>query len=149
MVVLAPAPQSRLEKTQTFELPVIDLSCQSEAPDQVVAACEAYGFFKVINHRVPRETISLAEEQSLRFFNKPSSEKHKAGPANPLGYGSKNIGFAGDTGEVEYLVLGANPNLFDISQRAKNIFDDDPAKFRYSINCKLAPRYNNSCFVLI
>ncbi|GMP57193.1 hypothetical protein CsSME_00021378 [Camellia sinensis var. sinensis] len=128
MVVATPTP-IRSEKIREVELPIIDLSAErSEVSKLIVKACEELGFFKVINHGVPEDVIARMEEESFLFFSKSGSEKQRAGPANPYGYGSKNIGFNGDTGEVEYLIL--NTNFLSISQRSKAI-SNDPIKFRY------------------
>lgn len=131
MVLASPNP-IRAEKVQPIELPVIDLSAErSEVSKLIVEACEEYGFFKVINHGVSDDIIGQMEEEGLNFFTKPLSEKQKAGPATPFGYGCKNIGFNGDIGEVEYLLLDTNP--LSVSQRSNSI-SNDPNKFRYSLN---------------
>lgn len=129
MVVASPNPNGN-EKIQLVDLPVIDLSLPGSVVSKlIVKACEGYGFFMVINHGVPKEAISRMEEESLAFFSKTASEKQRAGPANPFGYGSKNIGHNGDMGEVEYLLF--NTDKASIAQRSKTI-SDDPTKFRYT-----------------
>ncbi|KAJ8766249.1 hypothetical protein K2173_022308 [Erythroxylum novogranatense] len=126
MVVASPT-QVRDEKVQSVELPVIDLSAsRSEVSGLVVKACQEFGFFKVINHGVSEDIISRMEQEGLNFFAKPANEKLQAGPANPFGYGCKNIGFNGDVGEVEYLMFNTNP--VSISQRSKTV-SGDPVKF--------------------
>ncbi|GLT98934.1 hypothetical protein SLE2022_164080 [Rubroshorea leprosula] len=128
MVVASSNPIIKLEKVQPVELPIIDLSGErSEVSKQIVKACEEYGFFKVINHGVAEDIITGMEEEALNFFRKPLPEKQKAGPANPYGYGCKNIGFNGDVGELEYLLLHTNP--ISISQKSISI-SNDPNKFR-------------------
>ncbi|CAL5337999.1 unnamed protein product [Camellia sinensis] len=130
MVVATPTP-IRSEKIKEVELPIIDLSAErSEVSKLIVKACEELGFFKVINHGVPEDVIARMEEESFLFFSKSGSEKQRAGPANPYGYGSKNIGFNGDTGEVEYLIL--NTNFLSISQRS-NAISNDPIKFSCAV----------------
>ncbi|XP_007035887.2 PREDICTED: gibberellin 2-beta-dioxygenase 2 [Theobroma cacao] len=130
MVLASPNP-IRAEKVQPIELPVIDLSAErSEVSKLIVEACEEYGFFKVINHGVSDDIIGQMEEEGLNFFTKPLSEKQKAGPATPFGYGCKNIGFNGDIGEVEYLLLDTNP--LSVSQRSNSI-SNDPNKFSSAV----------------
>lgn len=84
------------EKIKEIELPIIDLTIErSKVSNLIVKACEEFGFFKVINHGVPEFVINRMEAESWGFFEKPGSEKQRAGPANPYGYGSKTIGFKG------------------------------------------------------
>ncbi|KAJ4832939.1 Gibberellin 2-beta-dioxygenase 2, partial [Turnera subulata] len=126
MVVASPTPVCS-DRIQDIELPVIDLSGErSKVSSLIVKACEEYGFFKVINHGVPLDVIAKLEQESISFFSKSLSEKEKAGPAIPFGYGCKNIGFNGDLGEVEYLLLNTNPH--SIAQRSKTI-SNDPRRF--------------------
>ncbi|KAJ9154638.1 hypothetical protein P3X46_027956 [Hevea brasiliensis] len=133
MVVASPTPIGSEKVIQAVELPVIDLSlCErTEVSNLIVRACERYGFFKVINHGISEEIIVKMEEESVSFFAKPIPEKQLAGPANPFGYGYKNIGFNGDEGEVEYLLLNTHP--LSISQRSKTI-SKDPNKFSSAVS---------------
>ncbi|KAJ8545309.1 hypothetical protein K7X08_017892 [Anisodus acutangulus] len=91
-------------------IPVIDL-LDPEANTLIIKACQEFGFFKVVNHGVPIETITKLESEAVKFFNLSQIEKDKAGPANPFGYGSKRIGSNGDVGWVEYLLFTTNPEL--------------------------------------
>ncbi|KAK2990182.1 hypothetical protein RJ640_014634 [Escallonia rubra] len=132
MVVATPNP-IRSEKIRNIELPIIDLSAERrEVSGLIVRACQEFGFFKVINHGVSQDVIARMESQSFEFFAKPVPEKQLAGPANPHGYGSKNIGFNGDVGEVEYLLLSTNSA--SISQMSNAISPHDPTLFR-KFNC--------------
>lgn len=123
MVVASPAPVHS-KKIRPFAVPVIDLSCKRS--DLLVKASEDYGFFKVINHGISNDVIVRMETEGLEFFARPMSEKERAGPPNPVGYGCKNIGFNGDMGEVEYLLLHTNP--LSIAQRSRAICKD-PTKY--------------------
>ncbi|KAG9457751.1 hypothetical protein H6P81_002259 [Aristolochia fimbriata] len=117
MVVASPCPIGS-ERMRRMGLPVIDLSRKrTHVAELMVRACEEYGFFKVINHGVNREVIARMEDEGRDFFSGPASAKQRAGPANPMGYGCRSIGFNGDSGEVEYLLLHANPTY--IAQRSK------------------------------
>ena len=127
MVVASPT-KIHSEEHLTIELPTVDLSGdRSMVSNLIVKACEEYGFFKVKNHGVPHDIIAKMEKESFNFFAKPFDEKQKVELAKPLGYGCKNIGFKGDIGEVEYLLLNTNP-LY-IAERSKTI-SNDPAQFR-------------------
>lgn len=99
-----------------------------EAKFHVVEACEKYGFFKLINHDVPLEFMANLEAEAVNFFNLPQSEKDKAGPPDPYGYGSKSIGPNGDVGWIEYLLLNSNPQI--TSQKTLAIFKQSPHDFR-------------------
>lgn len=126
MVVVSTTPVQSKRYIGT-EIPVIDLSCRREiVQEEIVNACEEYGFFKVINHAIPNDVVAKMEAVGLEFFAKPVTEKQQAGPANPLGYGCKSIGPNGDTGEVEYLLLHANQQL-----PAKIICEENQIEFRY------------------
>ncbi|XP_050373797.1 gibberellin 2-beta-dioxygenase 2-like [Argentina anserina] len=131
MVVASPN-LIRNEKIQVVDLPVIDLSApRSVVSKLIVKACEDYGFFKVINHGVPQKVISRMEEKGFAFFSKTVSEKQRAGPVNPFGYGCKNIGNNGDMGEIEYLLF--NTDNASIAQRSKTI-SEEPTKFSSAVS---------------
>ncbi|CAL0333741.1 unnamed protein product [Lupinus luteus] len=122
----------RTNKTKATRIPTIDLSMErSELSKLIVQACEEYGFFKVVNHGVPKNVILRMEEEGTEFFAKPSSEKCQVGPATPFGYGCRNIGLNGDMGNLEYLLLHTNP--LSISQGSK-IIANDPNKFGCAVN---------------
>lgn len=90
-----------------------------QAKFHITKACQEFGFFKVVNHDVPKEIMTKLEGEAIKFFNLPQCEKDKAGPANPFGYGNKRIGTNGDVGWIEYLLFSTNSEL--ISEKSVNI----------------------------
>jgi len=109
-------------------IPVVDLA-DPEAKTLIVKACKEFGFFKVVNHGVPLEFMSNLENEALRFFKKPQSEKDRAGPPDPFGYGSKRIGSNGDVGWVEYILLNTNPDV--ISNKSLSFYRENRQNLRY------------------
>lgn len=112
-------------------IPCVDMSFKVlnrwKLSETIVKACEEFGFFKLRNHGVPKHLASRLDRESIDFFEKPAREKQRAGPPDPFGYGCKNIGFNGDKGELEYLLLEANP--VSINQRS-TLISDRPQQFR-------------------
>ena len=108
-------------------IPVVDLS-DPEAKSLIVKAFEEFGIFKLVNHGIPMEVITRLEVESLRFFNLPQSDKDRAGPPDPFGYGSKRIGPNGDVGWIEYILLNTNPDV--MSHKSLSIFQQSPEIFQ-------------------
>ncbi|KAJ8762033.1 hypothetical protein K2173_006635 [Erythroxylum novogranatense] len=108
------------------QIPVVDFA-DPDAKTRMVRACEEYGFFKLVNHGVSLDFITNLETQALNFFNLPQSEKDKAGPPDPFGYGNKRIGPNGDVGWIEYLLLNTNPQV--ISEKSLAVFHESPHNF--------------------
>ncbi|GAA0183253.1 oxygenase [Lithospermum erythrorhizon] len=147
MVVSTSTPL-RGRKTRAIGIPTIDFSSdmsKTELSETIVRACEEYGFFKLINHGIPMETIDGMENEGVRFFGRPGSEKHEAGPPNPYGYGCKNIGTHGDQGELEYLLLEANH--VSIAHRSKTIANN-PTEFSDVANCYIQSMRKIACEIL-
>ncbi|KAJ4831667.1 Gibberellin 2-beta-dioxygenase [Turnera subulata] len=111
-------------------IPVIDLR-DPEAKTLIVKACEEFGFFKLVNHGVPLEFMLELESLAANFFELPQSEKDKAGPLDPYGYGNKRIGPNGDVGWIEYILLNANTKV--TSQKSLSIFRENPEIFRSAV----------------
>ncbi|KAG5545944.1 hypothetical protein RHGRI_018193 [Rhododendron griersonianum] len=134
-------------KPATFSsgIPLIDLS-KPDSKNHLVKACEEFGFCKVINHGVPTEFISSLESEAVKFFSMPLSEKEKAGPPKPFGYGNKCIGPNGDVGWVEYLLLRANPG-FD-EQRLASIFGRNTEFTRCAVDDYVSAVKRMACEVL-
>ncbi|XP_016432249.1 gibberellin 2-beta-dioxygenase 2 [Nicotiana tabacum] len=147
MVVATPNTLRRgNKKTTAFGIPTIDLSEEkSKSSEMIVKACEDYGFFKVTNHGVPNKVIARMEREAVDFFSRPVSQKRRAGPATPFGYGCKNIGFNGDKGDLEYILLEANP--LSLSQRSKTI-SNDPSTFSCVANDYVNAVKNLACDIL-
>ncbi|KAK0608626.1 hypothetical protein LWI29_033559 [Acer saccharum] len=140
----------KLKSAIDDNLPIINLSSspleRSEVARLIVKACEEYGFFKVINHGVPNHIIAKMEEVSFNFFNKPVTEKQQA---TPFGYGCKNIGFNGDTGEVEYLLFPTKTLSIAQAQTSNPIsIDDDPTKFRSVVSSYIEAVRELACKIL-
>lgn len=83
-------------------IPVVDPSAPGAAA-AVVKACEEFGFFKVVNHGVPPDSMARLEAEAVQFFSRTQAEKER--PVYPFGYGSKRIGANGDVGWLEYLLM--------------------------------------------
>lgn len=145
----SPASQSNLLRQYTptvtdcsssslaSSIPVVDLSaektraCKAQA---LVKASEDYGFFKVVNHGVSQALIDAMEAEAKMLFALPLSEKERAGPADPYGYGSRNIGCNGDVGWIEYLLLRSD--LQHVQQCYKAISPNNYINF-----CDTASKY--------
>ncbi|CAG7904918.1 hypothetical protein BRARA_G03586 [Brassica rapa] len=120
------------EKTESgfSPIPVIDIS-DPESKHALVKACEDFGFFKVINHGVSSELVSVLEHEAVEFFSRPwlpASDKTQVA-GYPFGYGNREIGRNGDVGWVEYLLMNANldfgshsffPGLFNNPETFRN-----------------------------
>ncbi|KAH6766427.1 gibberellin 2-oxidase 6 [Perilla frutescens var. hirtella] len=146
MVVPSPAPL-RMKKTRAVGIPVIDLSLEERPKlcELILKACEEFGFFQVQNHGISEQIISRVEREGQDFFSKTACEKQRAGPPTPFGYGCKNIGFNGDKGDLEYILLEANPH--SISHRANSI-SQDPTKFRCAVNDYIEAVRKLTCEIL-
>ncbi|KAL6999746.1 Gibberellin 2-beta-dioxygenase 1 [Sarracenia purpurea var. burkii] len=126
-------------------IPLIDLS-KPDSKNLLVNACEELGFFKVVNHGVPTESIAQLESEAVKFFSLPLSEKEKAGPPDPFGYGSKSIGLNGDVGWVEYLLLTTNPEF--THHRFSSLIGNNPEIFRCSVDNYVSEVKRMACEVL-
>lgn len=123
-------------------LPVVDLSpffagdgdagaaaARALAMEAVIEACQTYGFFRVVNHGVPRELLSRSLELSAAFFALPDEEKAKVRPlpaeATPLPAGYHRLP-SSSPDKNEYL-LTLQPHL------GHNLYPTDPPEFRQAL----------------
>lgn len=137
--MVVPSAASREMAPESLPLGIIPTVDMSSAPDdlarRLVRACSERGFFKAINHGVPARAVARLDAAASAFFALPAREKQVAGPPDPLGYGSRNIGGNGDVGELEYLILHADPAA--VARKATVIDAEDPSRFRYDLYLQL------------
>ncbi|KAK6777139.1 hypothetical protein RDI58_023856 [Solanum bulbocastanum] len=126
-------------------IPLIDIS-NPESKNQLVKACEEFGFFKVVNHGVPMEFITKLELEAIKFFSSPMSQKEKTGPLDPFGYGNKKIGPNGDVGWVEYILLSANSEFN--YQKFAPILGVNPKDIRDAVNDYVLAMKKMACEIL-
>ncbi|KAJ1387332.1 Oxoglutarate/iron-dependent dioxygenase [Sesbania bispinosa] len=139
-------PIKTCKPTSLFScVPEINLS-DPEAKTLIVKACKEFGFFKIVNHGVPFELITNLENEAIKFFKQPQSEKEKVGPPDPFGYGSKRIGTNGDVGWVEYLLLNTNPDV--ISQNSLLLLEQNRTIFSSAIEDYIWS-VKNMCFEVL
>ncbi|KAK8501841.1 hypothetical protein V6N13_046155 [Hibiscus sabdariffa] len=133
MVVQSPvAVSTKKTRAVAVGIPSVDLSLdRSMVTELIVQASQNYGFFKVINHGVPRVTISRLEDEGVGFFDRPAHDVQRAEPAGSFGYGSRNIGLNGDKGELDYLLLPTDP--FSVVETSKTI-SNEPQNFSGAAN---------------
>jgi isopenicillin N synthase-like dioxygenase len=123
-------------------LPVVDLApflfagnddkvARARVTEAVREACMATGFFRVVNHGVPRELMARALELSAAFFALPDEAKAKVRPAEgsssaplPAGYARQP---AHSADKNEYLLV-FNPKLW------LNVYPAEPAGFRSAVH---------------
>ncbi|KAJ9551527.1 hypothetical protein OSB04_015572 [Centaurea solstitialis] len=127
-------------------IPIIDLS-KSDSKHLLVKACQEFGFFKVINHGVPMQSIKKLESQATKFFSSPLSLKQKSGPPNPFGYGNRRLGTNGDFGWVEYLLLNAKLES-DHNSPPFSVFEENPEDFRCVVNDYVTSVKKMACEIL-
>ncbi|XP_071691876.1 gibberellin 2-beta-dioxygenase 1-like [Rutidosis leptorrhynchoides] len=127
------------------EIPIIDLS-KTDSKHLIVNACQDFGFFKVVNHGIPKTLIDKLEAEATKFFSFPQSVKDSAGPPNPFGYGNKNIGQNGDIGWVEYLLLNTKPES-DYNKLVP-IFKEHSENFQYIVDEYLKLLKRMACEIL-
>ncbi|KAG8084773.1 hypothetical protein GUJ93_ZPchr0010g7695 [Zizania palustris] len=117
-------------------IPTVDMSAprgRAALSRQVARACgEQHGFFRAVGHGVPPAPAARLDSATAAFFALPPAEKQRAGPPSPLGYGCRSIGFNGDVGELEYLLLHANPAA--VAHKARTIDTTDPSRFSAVVN---------------
>ncbi|OIT37545.1 PREDICTED: gibberellin 2-beta-dioxygenase 1-like [Nicotiana attenuata] len=126
-------------------VPLIDLS-KPDSKNLIVKACEEFGFFKVINHSVPTEFITKLESEAIKFFSSPLSEKQKAGPPDPFGYGNKQIGRNGDFGWVEHILVSTNSEFN--YQKFASILGVNPENIRDAVNDYVSAVKKMACEIL-
>ncbi|XP_009776209.1 gibberellin 2-beta-dioxygenase 1-like [Nicotiana sylvestris] len=152
MVVLSKPAIEHLSKANNCKptsffngVPLIDLS-KPDSKNLIVKACEEFGFFKVVNHSVPTEFITKLESEAINFFSSPLSQKEKAGPPDPFGYGNKQIGPNGDLGWVEYIFVATDSEIS--YHKFSSIFGVNPETIRTAVNDYASAVKKMACEIL-
>jgi isopenicillin N synthase-like dioxygenase len=121
-------------------IPTVDLSpffvgddkdgvarARARANEVVREACQSSGFFRVVNHGVPRELMARALELQALFFALPDEEKAKVRPAEgttsppfPAGHARQPT----NSVDKNELLLVLHPKLW------LNLYPAEPAGFR-------------------
>jgi isopenicillin N synthase-like dioxygenase len=87
--VQAPEHRPKPTVTEATGIPLIDLSAGVDAlAAEVGAASQEWGFFVVVGHGVPAETVERAVEAQRAFYALPAELKDavRRSEAEPLGY---------------------------------------------------------------
>ncbi|CAL9100989.1 unnamed protein product [Musa textilis] len=95
----------------------------------------------------PWSSLRSSEEEAVKFFALPQTEKERVGPASPFGYGSKNIGCNGDTGWVEYLLMEITSKPMSHASLAF-LTEPSGSSFRSALNEYMSAVRKLACVVL-
>ncbi|CAM0901950.1 unnamed protein product [Alopecurus aequalis] len=106
----------------------VDAAARARATEAVREACVATGFFRVVNHGVPRELMASALKLSAAFFALSDEEKAKVRPAEGLSSAPLPAGYARQPAHSadknEYLLVFSPKLLLNLQYPA------EPAGFR-------------------
>ncbi|WRX19078.1 Non-hem dioxygenase N-terminal domain - like 9 [Theobroma cacao] len=115
-------------------IPTVDLSPffteddedgKKKAMEVISKACSEHGFFQIVNHGVPMESLQRALELSRIFLEYPAEEKLKSSSASdaplPAGYNTRP---QHSPDKNEYLLMLPPGSSF-------NVFPDNPSEFKY------------------
>ncbi|KAI3880075.1 hypothetical protein MKX03_003896 [Papaver bracteatum] len=132
-----------------LKLPIIDFGkLQGSERPQVLKsleeACENYGFFQVINHRIPQDILRDMMSVSQQFFDLPFEEKSKymsADMREPVRYGTSfNQNKDGVFCWRDFLKLMCKPSSDALPQ-----WPSSPLKFRSTVHSY--SRQTNSLYI--
>ncbi|EOY21815.1 2-oxoglutarate and Fe(II)-dependent oxygenase superfamily protein, putative [Theobroma cacao] len=114
-------------------IPTVDLSPffteddedgKKKAMEVISKACSEHGFFQIVNHGVPMESLQRALELSRIFLEYPAEEKLKSSSASdaplPAGYNTRP---QHSPDKNEYLLMLPPGSSF-------NVFPDNPSEFK-------------------
>ncbi|XP_058077926.1 protein DMR6-LIKE OXYGENASE 2-like [Magnolia sinica] len=112
-------------------IPVIDLggSDQAEVIEQILRACEEYGFFQLVNHGVPEKSINDMMGVAMEFFEMPVEERAKLYSEDPSQVVRVKASIRYDNEDVHYW----RENLRHPSHPVEkfiNLWPEKPSRYR-------------------
>ncbi|XVF45202.1 hypothetical protein PTKIN_Ptkin02bG0186000 [Pterospermum kingtungense] len=153
----------KLSTNEIEGIPLIDLSVSdtrdiNQLVSEIGDACKDWGFFQVVNHRVPLELSTRIKNVAKAFFDLPLEEKRKVkrDEVNSMGYhDSEHTKNVRDWKEVFDFLL-KDPTIVPVSplpedkqtRTLNNQWPQNPSEFR-EVCQKYAQEVERLCFKLL